>query len=68
MTEKSNLELAQAAGFNPTWSGVKELNVFAALVRADEREKCAALCEDIHMEYKRWTVAIRCAEAIRSRK
>jgi hypothetical protein len=43
--------------FTPT-----ELKAFEALVRADEREACAKVCDDLHPDWK-W----RAAESIRAR-
>lgn len=45
---------------------------FAELVRADEREACAKVCEDMEekaegMECCKWPTPIDCAEAIRAR-
>ena len=52
---------------------VYQLKAFEALVRADEREACAKVCDDINAKYK-WPddVAERvasqwCADAIRAR-
>ena len=46
-------ELAAQAGFEEqthfidSWEcGIKELELFAELVRADEREACAVLCDE----------------------
>ena len=45
-----------------------ELEKFAELVRADEREACAKVCDDIDAEYNSEDVlATWCAEAIRAR-
>jgi hypothetical protein len=51
--DKRLKELAEQAGFEEqthfidSWEcGIKELERFAELVRADEREACAALCDD----------------------
>jgi hypothetical protein len=49
-----------------------ELARFASLVRADEREACANLCEDSHQEYEQYTgrplpLNYTCAAAIRAR-
>ncbi len=57
-------ELAEQAGYNDKADWYREydkfdLEQFAELVRQDEREACAKLCED---EYK-----IRLAETIRAR-
>ena len=51
--DKTIMDMAREAGFEGgadlTWEGVtctEELEAFAALVRADEREACAKLCEE----------------------
>jgi hypothetical protein len=47
------------------------LTRFAALVRADEREACAKVCDDQHDKARTSTGAARanaCAAAIRERK
>lgn len=47
---------------------VHELERFAALVAAAEREECAKVCEDIDTEYEGEDVlATWCAAAIRAR-
>ena len=68
---KTVVELTrEAGGFDAT---PKFLERFAALVRADEREACAKVCDDINAKYQ-WPddVAERvasqwCADAIRAR-
>ena len=50
----------------------EEMQQFADLIRADEREACANLCEDTHQEYEPFTGQPRalnytCADAIRAR-
>ena len=67
--EPSIIEMAREAGFEGcselTWEGVictEELERFAAMVRADEREACAKVCED-SVEYAGDTLA----QAIRAR-
>ena len=82
MNERTK-ELAEQAGFEKqthlidSWEcGLKELERFAELIRADEREACAALCETTSREnalkhYAALTYiqsAGECANAIRSRK
>ena len=42
-----------------------ELERFAALVRADEREVCAKVCDELH--YAADAYGAQCAEAIRAR-
>jgi len=56
MTEDDIIRMAQEAGFLPDMFGIgiwdsKELNVFAALVAAAEREACAALCFQMWNEW-----------------
>jgi hypothetical protein len=41
---------------------IGRLEAFEALVRADEREACAKVCDDLHPDWK-W----RAAESIRAR-
>ena len=67
-------ELAKQAGFQEYFLGSgyiarnRELERFAELVRQDEREACAKLCESIDDEYEGEDVlATWCAEAIRAR-
>jgi hypothetical protein len=69
------IEMAREAGFDfsgthLTWEDVictEELKTFAALVRADEREACAKVCEEIHNKQGAYEIgqAFECAEAIR---
>ncbi len=69
------LQMARKAGFSDhsypeMWgymiASVEELTRFAALIRADEREACAKVCEEyVHPEC--WA-AKDCAAAIRKRK
>ena len=61
------------ANANTDGVDLKTLKAFEALVRADEREACAKVCDDINAKYK-WPddVAERvasqwCADAIRAR-
>jgi hypothetical protein len=54
---RDTIDMAREAGFEfsgkeLTWESVictEELKAFEALVRADEREACAKVCEDIYM-------------------
>jgi hypothetical protein len=53
-----------------TWEITPTLARFAALVRADEREACAKVCDDQHDKARTSTGAARanaCAAAIRAR-
>jgi hypothetical protein len=53
---------SHARGIDMDWDGIAR---FAALVRADEREACAKVCEEyVHPEC--WA-AKDCADAIRAR-
>lgn len=54
---------------NGSWVSIKfELERFARLVAAAEREACAKVCEEIHAEYDGEDVlATWCAQAIRAR-
>jgi hypothetical protein len=70
---RDTIEMAQATlmrdkiGF---WAAsVEQLQEFADLVRADEREACAKVCEDLDWSRdSTWEVAtLDCAEAIRAR-
>ena len=55
------------------WLDDEKLKAFEALVRADEREQCAKVCEAVHVgaydtpEFWREGVAYTCAAAIRAR-
>jgi hypothetical protein len=55
------------------WLDDEKLKAFVALVRADEREACAKVCEAVAMgeydtpEFWREGVAYTCAAAIRNR-
>jgi len=82
---KTTIELAREAGFETMLRKGKilgfdrdgdyteELKAFEALVRADEREACAKVCEAVHTgsydtpEFWREGVAYTCAAAIRAR-
>jgi hypothetical protein len=59
-------ELVRAAGgFEPTLGFLER---FEALVRSDEREACAGVCDDIDAEYEGQDVlATWCSQAIRAR-
>ena len=60
------IELAKQAGLGfliePHWMCQDELEAFAALVAAHEREECAKVCEE-----PGWNAANWCAKAIRAR-
>ena len=64
---KKIIEMAREAGLWPAVTDTfpKELKAFAELVRAEEREACAKVCEDMRVggaEYEQ-----RCENAIRAR-
>jgi hypothetical protein len=74
---KTTIDMAREADLiDDTYASdwyVYQLKAFEALVRADEREACAKVCDDINAKYK-WPddVAERvasqwCADAIRAR-
>ena len=75
---KQNLQIAEQAGLqqridnpNEIWGYREDLQFFAELVRQDEREACAKLCDDLQLT----DLAIRdwadgtydCAIAIRAK-
>jgi hypothetical protein len=69
---KTTIDMAREAGsqeYGPltrNWSfELTQLKAFAALVRADEREACAKVCEEL--AEKEWADNERCAAAIRAR-
>jgi hypothetical protein len=68
---KTTIDMAREAGiidFRDAYSEqhvqavLQDLKAFEALVRADEREACAKVCDDLHPDWK-W----RAAESIRAR-
>lgn len=62
---KTVIEMAREAGFEShdiSLNFPKELERFAALVRADEREACAQVCEDHFSSDGDW-----CSKTIRAR-
>jgi hypothetical protein len=69
---RDTIDMAREAGFNLEQgfllrvTGIDEdLKRFEALVRADEREACAKVCEEL--AEKEWADNERCAAAIRAR-
>lgn len=73
---KTIIEMAREAGWQQDMFGFgiwdsKELNVFAALVRADEREACAKVCDARALEYDGFSAEQNASEklaaAIRAR-
>jgi len=69
---KTIIEMAREAGLEEMWEltprFVERLKAFAALVRADEREACAKVCETLADDYYDCTgVANAITAAIRAR-
>ena len=70
---KTIIEMAREAGLPEAWiseTGVlkwSDLERFAALVRADEREACAAMAEAFHRHQYDFTGDLELHEAIRAR-
>jgi hypothetical protein len=73
---RDTIELAREAGAIHIHERPKEfaivgndsIKAFEALVRADEREACAKVCDDIDVEYEGEDVlATWCSQAIRAR-
>lgn len=69
-----NLELAGEAGLqqriddpNEVWGYRENLQRFAELIRADEREACAVTAENYSDTYHHFGLCKRAAEAIRAR-
>jgi hypothetical protein len=49
---RDTIELAREAGFTPArdeWVFMDTIKAFEALVRADEREACAKVCDELLM-------------------
>ena len=71
MDREQIIRMAREAGFadsNGVVHAFYQLERFAALVAAHEREECAKVCEDIDTEYEGEDVlATWCAAAIRAR-
>ena len=77
MTNEDIIRMAREAGLWPavTDSFLKELQEFAALVAAAEREACSKTCEEYARKYAKDDVAskaqawmmLQCAAAIRAR-
>ena len=73
---KTTIDMAREAGLSPVdYPTTEKLKAFADLVRADEREACAKVCDDLPTPERMsldneslWEVAtLDCAEAIRNR-
>ena len=72
LTKEHIIRMAREAGFEELFKDshdwvcfTEEIERFAALVVAAEREACAALCEQ--MDHDGVMIAADCAEAIRAR-
>lgn len=66
---KTVIEMAREAGLFTHKEVQPELERFAALVRADEREACAKVCDVTVLGDEYLTAAINaCADTIRARK
>jgi hypothetical protein len=66
MTQDYIIKLAREAGaIILDGSDTSVIERFAALVRADEREACAKLCDELHYEADAY--GAQCAAAIRAR-
>ena len=72
---RNTIEMAKNAGFNcpeiHTTTIEQRLERFEALVRADEREACAKVCEDNATDLSEgdWDIACNnCADHIRNRE
>lgn len=59
------ISMARDVGLSPTASRSNKLVMFAAIVAAFEREKCAKVCEEF---YSIEGIAQECAAAILARK
>ncbi len=68
MNRDDIIRMAREAGLWPAVTDVfpKELERFAALVAAAEREACAKVCEEFAKDSD-WPTADNCAAAIRAR-
>jgi hypothetical protein len=65
---KTTIDMAREVyGAHTEWTGapLERLESLFALVRADEREACAKVCEEL--AEKEWADNERCAAAIRAR-
>ncbi len=62
---RDTIDMAEEAGAIPYWH-LSKLKAFEALVRADEREACAKVCDVEAMKYRE-VDAFECAAAIRAR-
>jgi hypothetical protein len=69
---RDTIDMAREAGFdvvvqiNAVDGSIAHLKAFEALIRADEREACAKVCDDF-AKYSDWPTADNCAAAIRAR-
>ena len=60
------LRKGKILGFDRDGDYTEELKAFEALVRADEREECAKVCEELYKETK-WVSIRDAVAAIRAR-
>lgn len=68
LAEQADLLWSERDGYWKAYDDSNDLERFAELVRQDEREACAKLCESIDAEYEGEDVlATWCADAIRAR-
>lgn len=72
MNREDIIRMAREAGFeshDAMINHTKELQKFAALVAAAEREACAKVCEEYQdaVDRHRWPNGYECADAIRAR-
>jgi hypothetical protein len=71
MAREAKLNIGPAGMGQTVWGGDADLERFAALVAAVERERAAKVCEDVHAgkydapEFWREGVAYTCAAVIR---
>ena len=65
--KRTIMEMARDCGINFHQAGWPELERFAEQVRAEEREACAKVCEDIGRAEEMQAIGNDYAEAIRAR-
>jgi hypothetical protein len=66
LAEQADLLWSERDGYWKAYDDSNDLERFAELVRQDEREACAKVCESIDAEYEAGS-AYACAEEIRAR-
>jgi hypothetical protein len=69
---KTTIDMAREVyGAHTEWTGapLERLESLFALVRADEREACAKVCEELDAEYEAvcQMTSVMCGQAIRNR-